>query len=58
MFGDKHAKASVSRDGLSLHGEKIPRKCPLFFSDCMVKSDLTLLSALFYSPTYAVFVIL
>ena len=32
-FGDKPVKVWVSRDGLSLFGEEIPRKCPLFFFD-------------------------
>ena len=32
-FGDKPVKVWVSRDGLSLFGEEIPRKFPLFFFD-------------------------
>ena len=38
-FGDKPAKVWVSRDGLSLFGEEIPRKCPLF-SLILLKTDL------------------
>lgn len=32
-FGNKSEKVRVTRDGLALFGENIPRKCPFFFSD-------------------------